>query len=376
MSEHELTLFLRPETIKPPAEHGSELTRRIALNHAGRLIAVGMQDKSIRLYDATNFEEIQKLQDNFLSTALAFSPRGDTVASGGVDRVVKIWDIRTGEVLTTLEGHTYPILGLSFSPDGSRLLSASGDTTLIVWDLNSGTESSRLRGHKLYVMSCDWHPEDDLVVSGAVDATIALWDPNTGKMLGQYGEHRTAVHVVRFSPQGDRLLSTSSDMTCKVWDVGGESVRPVHTLQGHTAEVRTATWSSDGELIASGSSEKELFLWSLDSLQVEGEARTAGEIDGIEWFPSKKEFVTADSSGAITRWRVQELSIVLAPFRDLLAEIQADSTGAHREEHIRQFDDLVQRYGEETLKDKRVFYLMWQCKRALGLLKGRPAGTR
>jgi WD40 repeat protein len=87
------------------------------MNKAGRMIAAAMQDRTIRLFDARNCEEIQKMADGFLCTSLAFSPRGDVIASGGVDRIVKVWDIRTGTLLAKLEGHTYPVLALAFSQD-------------------------------------------------------------------------------------------------------------------------------------------------------------------------------------------------------------------------------------------------------------------
>ena len=127
MSQDDLSLFLKPTSLRPVAEHGSEITRRFAINKVGRMIAAGLQDKSIRLFDVRDCQEMQQIHDEFLCTSLAFSPRGDIIASGSVGRIVKLWDIRTGDHLTTLEGHTYPVLSLSFSPDGDKLVSGSGE---------------------------------------------------------------------------------------------------------------------------------------------------------------------------------------------------------------------------------------------------------
>jgi WD40 repeat protein len=58
-----------------------------------------------------------------------------------------------------------------------------------------------------------------------------------------------------------------------------------HVLQGHSSEVRALTFSEDGKYLASGSSDKVLYLWDTESISIKGEATTIGEIDGIEWYP-------------------------------------------------------------------------------------------
>jgi WD40 repeat protein len=200
MESDEQTIFLKPTILKPQAEHGSEITRRFAMNRAGRMFAAALQDRSIRLYAAEDCTEMQRMQDDFLSTSLAFSPRGDIVASGTVERVVKLWDIRSGECIGTLEGHTYPVLALSFSPDGSKLVSGSGDTTLIIWDLENHSLIRQLKGHGFYVVTVDWDPKGSRIMSGSVDANICEWDVETGAMLARHDEHRAAVGEVRFNP--------------------------------------------------------------------------------------------------------------------------------------------------------------------------------
>jgi len=340
------------------------------MNRVGRMIAAAMQDRTIRLFDARNCEEIQKMEDGFLCTSIAFSPKGDILATGGVDRVVKLWDIRSGTQVGKMEGHTYPVLCLSFSPAGDRLVSSSGDTTLIVWDVNNHSRLQQLKGHSLYVQACEWDPRGDRIVSGGVDSTICVWNPNTGKMIEKFTEHRTAVHTLRFSLDGTRLASGSSDRNVILWDTSGQSLKVDRTLPGHTGEVRSVAFSTDGKYLATGSSDKEILVWSTERYAVEGRGSTASEIDGVEWFPNESAFLTCDGTGAIIRWEVADFSATLAPFQSLLKEIEADTGLVHREEFIKKFEQLRSAYDEEMLREKRLFYVVWQCKKALGLLKG------
>ncbi|MFX0056578.1 MAG: WD40 repeat domain-containing protein [Promethearchaeota archaeon] len=375
MEQRDLSLFLQPRIMKPQAERGSEITRRFSMNKVGRMIAAAMQDRSIRLYDAHSCEEMQRIQDEFLCTSIAFSPQGDVVATGGVDRVVKLWDIRTGELLGKLEGHSYPVLALAFSPDGSRLVSGSGDTTLRIWDVSNSTEINQLKGHSLYVVTCDWSPDGKRIISGEVDGTIVVWDADRGQLLDRLKDHRTAVHVVKFTRDGQGMASGSSDHSIIIWKTEGDSFKPERTLIGHEGEVRALSFSWDGKFLASGSSEKELFVWTTDSYTIEGEGRTVTEIDGIEWYPDTAAFLTADGSGAITRWEVKEMEVMLAPFKNLLSEIEADIEKSRQAELEKKLNKLSGQYEDEVLRDKRVFYILWQCKRALGLLKGTPRRT-
>ena len=76
-----------------------------------------------------------------IDQAAIFHPCGSRIASGGRDRLVRLWDAATGEELVRLPGHSDYVYSLAFSPDGKTLVSGSGDTTLRLWD----TEPLRLR---------------------------------------------------------------------------------------------------------------------------------------------------------------------------------------------------------------------------------------
>ena len=67
------------------------------------------------------------------ATSIVFSPDGKVLVSGSYDRTIRLWDIATGEQLRTLEGHTYSITSVAVSPNGTTIASGSFDGTVILW---------------------------------------------------------------------------------------------------------------------------------------------------------------------------------------------------------------------------------------------------
>lgn len=76
-------------------------------------------------------------------TGIVSTLPGHFVATGGRDKIIKIWDSTSGQCIKTLTGHDNWIRGLCWSPDGQYLLSCSDDKTIKVWDLKAGARCSK-----------------------------------------------------------------------------------------------------------------------------------------------------------------------------------------------------------------------------------------
>jgi tRNA A-37 threonylcarbamoyl transferase component Bud32 len=153
--------------------------------------------------------------------SVAFGPDGQHVAAACRDKTVKVWDLKTGHVLT-LRGHEKDVYSVAFSPtDGRRLASASLDKTVRVWDLTTRTE---------------------------------IFPPLPGRETQIVGLQQS----VAFSPDGCWLAAISQDGSVRVWNATTGQLR--HTLPGHEARACLA-FSPDGRLLASGNAFGIVRIW-------------------------------------------------------------------------------------------------------------------
>jgi len=217
-------------------------------------------------------------------SSLAFNPfdGGRTLAAGGcasrnavhqcIGGEVHLWDVVSRQRIgQTLKGHADSISSLAFSPldRGKTLVSGSRDRTIILWDTQTQRPiGERLEGHAATVGEMAFAPDGARLASGSSDGTIILWDLAREQSIGQsFGtQHEGFVLSLAFSPLdgGKTLASGSSDKTIRFWDVA--SGEPVgQPLTGHGEWVQAVVFGPDGRTLASGSRDKTVVLWNVAS---------------------------------------------------------------------------------------------------------------
>ena len=166
-------------------------------------------------------------EEDSVVNSVAFSPNGRTALSGGSDNSLKLWDIATGSVIRTFQGHTNSVNSVAFAPDGRTALSGSDDNTLRLWDIATGSVIRTFQGHTNSVQSVAFSPDGQTALSGSDDATLKLWDIATGSVIRTIDDNSSLVKSVAFSPDGRTALSGGYDHTLKLWDLGSPiSLKP------------------------------------------------------------------------------------------------------------------------------------------------------
>ena len=270
----------------------------VAFSPNGQTLATGSRDDTIRLWDVRTGNEIDLLTGHTNTVfSVAFSPNGQTLATGSW-REIRLWDVSTGNEIRTITGHTSSVSSVAFSPNGQTLASGSSDNTIRLWDANTGREI-RI-GHTGRVVSVAFSPNGQTLASGGRDDTIRLWDVNTGREIRILTGHTDYVNSIAFSPDGQTLASGSLDKTIRLWDVNtGNEIR---TLTGHPESIRGVAFSPDGNTLASGSWQ-EIRLWDVGT---GNEIRTiTGHTDWVEsvaFSPNGNTLASGSWDGTVLLW--------------------------------------------------------------------------
>ncbi len=190
-----------------------------------------------------------------------FSPNGERILSGGADKTLRLWDVRSGQELLVLNRHTASVQKVAFLPGGRLAASASADKSVRLWDLDRAEEvacaPSKTNG------TLAFSPDGQYALTGNIhDPDIRCWEVKTGRALGRFKGQRGAILSLAFAPNGRQALSGSADGTVQLWDV--HSKRQLALFRGHTGRVQSVVFVPDGRRALSGGSDKSVRLWNFE----------------------------------------------------------------------------------------------------------------
>ncbi|KAH8588534.1 vegetative incompatibility protein HET-E-1 [Bisporella sp. PMI_857] len=244
--------------------------------------------------------------------AVAFIPNGKQLASGSIDRTVRLWDVATGELRQTFEGHTKSVRAVAFSQDGKQLVSGSDDKTLMsgsndqtlrLWDVTLGELRQTFKMHSNRDKAMAFSPNKKLLASGSAEKIVRLWDVTTGELKKTFLGHNDTIRAVEFSPNGKQLASGSNDNTIRLWDLETGELRQL--LEGHTSGVWAVAFSPNGMQLATGSVDKTVRLWAVDVEKLRcSVSRHNRSVWAIAFSTNGEQLVSGSSDKTVQLWDV------------------------------------------------------------------------
>ncbi len=269
----------QPGQIRPPTAAYSA-----AISPDGKTLAVGCYDGAIRLYDPASRAPKGELRGHTMEVrSVAFSPDGKTLASAGGDYrsrdfekpgELKLWDVAEGRLRKDLVGHTALVWSVAFSPDGETLASGSMDRTARLWDAGTGKPRAVLEGHRDAVRFVAFAPvrradgfragsnvNGPTLATAGFDGEIRFWHdapgrPEDGKLWSTHSiPGISGLSCIAFSPDNKTLAISPrpvSDHANEIILLDLATWKERARLKGHPNAVLTLAYSPDGEVLASG----------------------------------------------------------------------------------------------------------------------------
>ncbi|XP_067364340.1 protein Atg16l2-like isoform X3 [Channa argus] len=279
--------------------------------------------------------------------AVRFSCSSDLLATGGTDRVIKLWEVRAGSMThrTTLDGSTEGITCVEFDPTGSRVLAASYDKSALLWLLDDPVPKLTLTGHSRKVTAARFSSSFHRVVTGSADRTIRLWDLHRAACVqvaevgsycsdlvcsenciisGHYDskirmwDTRTMNCLQEFPAQGKvtsldisaehrQLLSCCRDDCLQLVDLRRWSnERMCFRADGFKcgSDSTKAVISPDGCFLAAGSADGAVYIWNVSTGNLETRLpdKHSSSINAVSWSLSGEYVVSVDKSKWAILW--------------------------------------------------------------------------
>lgn len=261
----------------------------VAFSPDGTIIASGAMDShhtTIKMWDVTNWQEMDSLETGSPVSFLTFSPNGELLTSYG--DTIKLWNVATGENIATLEGKSKKAVALS--PDGNILAGSAGNT-IELWDMATLQKIATLEGHSASVNSLAFSPDGTVLASGSYDGTTRLWDIASQQEIswGNLMGHVRGPRLITFSPD-EKILASAGGEIIKLWDV--VTGKHLATLKGHSGRVNSIAFSPNGKILASGSEDETIKIWEIATgnsiATLEEDSELADRVNSIAFSPDGK----------------------------------------------------------------------------------------
>lgn len=274
-----------------------ESIKSLSFSPDGATLAIGDDVGGVTLWDVANNKKLNTLEgSSFPGLGVAFKPDGKAVATASGDKTVKVWNI-TDSSLTVLEGHEQSVSTVAFSPDGRTLASASEDDTVKLWDLSTNTER-RTINVGADVEGVAFSPNGATLASLSSD--VQLWDIGTGVELRKFSLSDEAGFMISFSPDG-QLLACGDGQTVKIWNVN--TGYELHTLKAHSGKVDSVVFSPDGKTLASSSEDRTVKIWDpITGAQLKTFSGHTAPIHALAFSPDGKTLASSGVDMTIRLW--------------------------------------------------------------------------
>ncbi|XP_077205423.1 autophagy-related protein 16-1 isoform X3 [Paroedura picta] len=277
----------------------------VQFSPGSRLLATGGLDRRVKLWevfgDKCEFKGSLS-GSNAGITSIEFDSAGSYLLASSNDFASRIWTVDDNRLRHTLTGHSGKVLSAKFLLDNARIVSGSHDRTLKLWDLRSKVCIKTIfAGSSCNDLVCT----EQCVMSGHFDKKIRFWDIRTESTVLEM-ELLGRITALDLNPERTELLSCSRDDLLKIIDLRVNAVKQTFSAQGFKcgSDWTRVVFSPDGNYVAAGSVDGSLYIWNGLTGKVEKvlSKHHSNSINAVAWSPSGAHVVSVDKGNKAVLW--------------------------------------------------------------------------
>ena len=306
----------------------TDAVRALAYSPDGRRLASGGSDGTIVIWRpdiGQRMGEAISSQDGKTVYSLAFRD-SKLLASGGADGTIRLWNPETGVPLgAPNKGASFlasPVLSIAFNADGSMLASAQENGTIALWQVPADASQGlgpvanvEQLGRASYRLA--FSSDGRVLAAGDADGNIVLWDGELRQRRTLNNSDKDEAYSVAFRPGTHVLAVGRRAGSVSFWDADTGMPSSSHT-RAHERAVFGLAFSADGTRVATGSSDGRIRLWDADSQSPDDSLVLGGFSDGIyglAFIPDETSLATGHASGPIALWNPSATGTIGHPVR-------------------------------------------------------------
>ncbi len=236
--------------------------KAVAFSPDSHFLASASNSGEVKLWDVNTGKEVYSAAyPNERLDAITFDNDGKFLATAGTQQTIHLLNLSTKET-RTLTGHQGEITSLALLANTSVIASGGADKTVKLWDVRSGEVVKTFAGlsDQVNTIAANWTGK--VLAAGTADGKVTSLDIATGEqhLVGKLGGE---VFTVSFSGDGSWLAAAGMDQTVRLWEA--ETGNEVRTLAGATGEVNSLAFDKDGRSLVSGNGDGSMTVWNSES---------------------------------------------------------------------------------------------------------------
>ena len=228
------------------------------------IIISGWEDGKIRAFRADNGQSLWTIDNAHRGgvTSLVISSNQRFIVSGGTDGEIRVWEIRSKDMISHLKEHTSKITDLKLLSDDIHLISVSRDKCMLTWDLRSdkrvAAHAQRMGG----INTLDTGSDANLVVTAGQERKISKWDlrqttPFVSIDAGPGDSDE--IYTLAMSYSGRYFATGGEKMILRIWDF--ENMRIIGEGHGHSGVITHIAWSYDDKQVVTTGKDNCVLIW-------------------------------------------------------------------------------------------------------------------
>jgi len=234
------------------------------------------------------------------------SANGKFIVTPSADKTAKVWELQTGKLLFSLEGHTDQVLSAKFTKNSKDIITA-GDNRIIIWDALTGKKKFQLVHGEIPPINLDKlagqtissssiaamaiSKDDKYLASGATDSSVIIWDLKTDKKI-QVLKHAGKLKSIVITSDNQHLISLTENYFVSYWDFkNGKFVKQLIKDAKNVAFLNVSP--DEKKMLTLTDTDASAYMWDLETGKMLHHFSTDSRLMSVSWSPGGKKIIGA-----------------------------------------------------------------------------------